>query len=113
MSRLTFGALVASLQRCWKGNHCSLGRIVRWEPILKPYLFTFPIDVHQFSIITELLGTPPEDVIKTIASENVGFIIHWMNSKANLPSDAAFCEESSKEGQNSIQRETHLQGHDR
>lgn len=30
-----------------------------------------PLDVHQFSIITELLGTPPEDVIQTIASENV------------------------------------------
>ena len=27
--------------------------------------------MHQFSIITELLGTPPEDVIQTIASENV------------------------------------------
>ena len=33
------------------------------------------IDVHQFSIITELLGTPPEDVIGTIASENVGFVL--------------------------------------
>ena len=30
-----------------------------------------PADVHQFSIITELLGTPPEDVIQTLASENV------------------------------------------
>lgn len=30
------------------------------------------IDVNQFSIITELLGTPPDDVIETIASENVG-----------------------------------------
>jgi hypothetical protein len=29
-------------------------------------------DVNQFSIITELLGTPPDDVIETIASENVG-----------------------------------------
>ena len=29
------------------------------------------IDVNQFSIITELLGTPPDDVIETIASENV------------------------------------------
>ena len=29
------------------------------------------IDVNQFSIITELLGTPPPDVIETIASENV------------------------------------------
>jgi p38 MAP kinase len=28
-------------------------------------------DVNQFSIITELLGTPPADVIQTIASENV------------------------------------------
>ena len=30
-----------------------------------------PIDVNQFSIITELLGIPPDDVIATIASENV------------------------------------------
>jgi p38 MAP kinase len=29
------------------------------------------IDVNQFSIITELLGTPPDDVIATICSENV------------------------------------------
>jgi p38 MAP kinase len=29
------------------------------------------VDVNQFSIITELLGTPPADVIQTIASENV------------------------------------------
>jgi p38 MAP kinase len=29
------------------------------------------LDVHQFSIITELLGTPPSDVIETIGSENV------------------------------------------
>lgn len=28
-------------------------------------------DVNQFSIITELLGTPPDDVIQTICSENV------------------------------------------
>ena len=27
--------------------------------------------MNQFSIITELLGTPPDDVIETIASENV------------------------------------------
>lgn len=31
-------------------------------------------DVNQFSIITELLGTPPEDVIQSIASENVSAI---------------------------------------
>lgn len=33
-------------------------------------MFFLP-DVNQFSIITELLGTPPDDVIETIASENV------------------------------------------
>jgi p38 MAP kinase len=34
-------------------------------------LFPGKDHVHQFSIITELLGTPPDDVINTIASENV------------------------------------------
>jgi serine/threonine protein kinase len=36
-------------------------------------LFPGKDHVHQFSIITELLGTPPDDVINTIASENVSF----------------------------------------
>jgi p38 MAP kinase len=34
-------------------------------------LFPGKDHVNQFSIITELLGTPPDDVIHTIASENV------------------------------------------
>lgn len=34
-------------------------------------LFPGKDHVHQFSIITELLGTPPDDVIQTICSENV------------------------------------------
>lgn len=34
-------------------------------------LFPGKDHVHQFSIITELLGTPPDDVIQTIGSENV------------------------------------------
>lgn len=33
-------------------------------------LFPGKDHVNQFSIITELLGTPPDDVINTIASEN-------------------------------------------
>jgi p38 MAP kinase len=37
-------------------------------------------DVNQFSIITELLGTPPADVIQTIASENVR-VTYQANSK--------------------------------
>lgn len=34
-------------------------------------LFPGKDHVNQFSIITELLGTPPDDVIATICSENV------------------------------------------
>jgi len=34
-------------------------------------LFPGKDHVNQFSIITELLGTPPDDVIHTICSENV------------------------------------------
>lgn len=34
-------------------------------------LFPGKDHVNQFSIITELLGTPPDEVIKTIGSENV------------------------------------------
>ena len=34
-------------------------------------LFPGKDHVDQFSIITELLGTPPDDVIQTICSENV------------------------------------------
>ena len=36
-------------------------------------LFPGKDHVNQFSIITELLGTPPDDVINTIASENVSY----------------------------------------
>lgn len=39
--------------------------------LLTPISRSILIDVNQFSIITELLGTPPDDVIKTIGSENV------------------------------------------
>lgn len=37
-------------------------------------LFPGKDHVNQFSIITELLGTPPDDVIETICSENVCFL---------------------------------------
>lgn len=36
-------------------------------------LFPGKDHVNQFSIITELLGTPPDDVIHTICSENASF----------------------------------------
>jgi p38 MAP kinase len=44
-----------------------------------PSLTFDDLDVNQFSIITELLGTPPDDVIETICSENVcnpQFLLH-------------------------------------
>ena len=71
MWRLTFGAPGAYLRRCWKGNRCSLARTVR-ASFFSTCLTHQNVDVNQFSIITELLGTPPDDVIETIASENVG-----------------------------------------
>lgn len=40
-------------------------------------LFPGKDHVNQFSIITELLGTPPDDVIQTICSENVGSVISF------------------------------------
>ena len=41
------------------------------SPTLSASLRLVNVDVNQFSIITELLGTPPDDVIETICSENV------------------------------------------
>ena len=73
--RWTSGAQVASSRKCWRGDLYSRERIVSHSPsvdgiqiLTKPGQ---PEDVNQFSIITELLGTPPEDVIQSIASENV------------------------------------------
>lgn len=44
-------------------------------------LFPGKDHVNQFSIITELLGTPPDDVIQTICSENV-----WPHTSSKTPS---------------------------
>lgn len=46
-------------------------------------LFPGKDHVNQFSIITELLGTPPDDVIHTIASENVSYAIATSSAEAN------------------------------
>jgi p38 MAP kinase len=65
---------------------CIFAEMLEGKPLFpgKDREFLFPIhhrqsgtfllhntDVNQFSIITELLGTPPNDVIETICSENV------------------------------------------
>jgi serine/threonine protein kinase len=41
-------------------------------------LFPGKDHVNQFSIITDLLGTPPDDVIKTICSENVRLSVNFL-----------------------------------
>jgi hypothetical protein len=42
-------------------------------------------DVHQFSIITELLGTPPDDVIATICSENTLRFVQSLPKRERVP----------------------------
>ncbi|KAA8564357.1 hypothetical protein EYC84_011301 [Monilinia fructicola] len=56
-------------KKCWKASHCSLERII----------------VNQFSIITELLGTPPDDVIHTIASENTLRFVQSLPKRERQP----------------------------
>ena len=51
-------------------------------------LFPGKDHVNQFSIITELLGTPPDEVIKTICSENVRAAPQSPRTDA---ADAALC----------------------
>jgi serine/threonine protein kinase len=41
--------------------------------------------VNQFSIITELLGTPPDDVIQTIASENTLRFVQSLPKREKIP----------------------------
>jgi p38 MAP kinase len=49
------------------------------------FLLTCWVDVHQFSIITELLGTPPDDVIATICSENTLRFVQSLPKRERVP----------------------------
>jgi hypothetical protein len=57
-------------------------------------------DVNQFSIITELLGTPPEDVIQTICSENVSLFSSPMAATRSkqVSVDATICPIVTEKG---------------
>ncbi|KAJ1928207.1 MAPK protein hog1, partial [Linderina macrospora] len=46
--------------------------------------------VHQFSIITELLGTPPDDVIQTIGSENTLRFVQSLPHREPVPFSERF-----------------------
>ncbi|KAJ7137574.1 mitogen-activated protein kinase [Mycena crocata] len=48
-------------------------------------LFPGKDHVHQFSIITELLGTPPEDVIEAIASEHTQRFVQSLPKRERVP----------------------------
>lgn len=54
-------------------------------------LFPGKDHVNQFSIITELLGTPPDDVIKTIGSENVISQPKYKSNSADCSRPCASC----------------------
>lgn len=53
-------------------------------------LFPGKDHVNQFSIITELLGTPPQDVIETICSENTLRFVQSLPKRERQPLSAKF-----------------------
>ncbi|OKL63970.1 Mitogen-activated protein kinase hog1 [Talaromyces atroroseus] len=53
-------------------------------------LFPGKDHVNQFSIITELLGTPPDDVIKTICSENTLRFVQSLPKRERQPLASKF-----------------------
>ncbi|QRV80674.1 mitogen activated protein kinase [Ceratobasidium sp. AG-Ba] len=53
-------------------------------------LFPGKDHVNQFSIITELLGTPPDDVIQTIASENTLRFVQSLPKRERIPFSQKF-----------------------
>ena len=59
---------------------CTLFEMLTGEP-----LFPGKDHVHQFSIITELLGTPPEEVINTICSENTLRFVQSLPKRERVP----------------------------
>ncbi|KAJ2414325.1 MAPK protein hog1 [Coemansia sp. RSA 2524] len=53
-------------------------------------LFPGKDHVDQFSIITELLGTPPDDVIQTIGSENTLRFVQMLPRREPVPFSTRF-----------------------
>ncbi|KAG8927554.1 MAPK protein hog1 [Tulasnella sp. 418] len=59
-------------------------------------LFPGKDHVNQFSIITELLGTPPDDVIQTICSENTLRFVQSLPKRERIPFSERFrCTDQS------------------
>ncbi|KAK4704297.1 hypothetical protein P7C70_g1912, partial [Phenoliferia sp. Uapishka_3] len=86
----TFGVLDVSSRRCLKDVPSFLAKTVSHvsseaiHALLMNSMSPSP-DVNQFSIITELLGTPPEDVIQTICSENTLRFVQSLPKRERIP----------------------------
>lgn len=74
-------------------NRCvsvrSVGCILA-EMILGKPVFPGKDHVNQFSIITELIGTPPDEVIKTICSENTLRFVQSLPKRDRIPLEKKF-----------------------
>ncbi|KAJ8146878.1 hypothetical protein OXX80_003287 [Metschnikowia pulcherrima] len=64
---------------------CILAEMIEGKP-----LFPGRDHVHQFSIITELLGSPPSDVIDTICSENTLRFVQSLPQRDPIPFSERF-----------------------
>lgn len=64
---------------------CILAEMIEGKP-----LFPGRDHVHQFSIITELLGLPPPDVIETICSENTLRFVQSLPHREPIPFSERF-----------------------
>ncbi|KAG7905017.1 hypothetical protein KL905_002812 [Ogataea polymorpha] len=64
---------------------CIFAEMIEGKP-----LFPGKDHVHQFSIITELLGSPPADVIDTICSENTLRFVQSLPHKEPVPLSERF-----------------------
>lgn len=64
---------------------CVLAEMIEGKP-----LFPGKDHVHQFSIITELLGSPPPDVIDTICSENTLRFVQSLPHREPIPFSERF-----------------------
>ncbi|CAO3687977.1 unnamed protein product [Umbelopsis ramanniana] len=64
---------------------CIFAELLEGKP-----LFPGKDHVHQFSIITELLGTPPDDVVATICSENTLRFVQNLPKRERVPFSQRF-----------------------
>ncbi|KAH9450571.1 hypothetical protein Pst134EB_018101 [Puccinia striiformis f. sp. tritici] len=66
---------------------CIFAEMLEGKPL---YSLVKIVNVNQFSIITELLGTPPDDVIATICSENTLRFVQSLPKRDRIPFTTKF-----------------------